>query len=801
MSQQINIQDSVTLNPSGYSDLTSLTTATNYPITNGYTDTSSTTYARLTISSGATGYVYFTFDTSAIPENATIDSIAATAKVRVSSTTTVTNTVCQLYSNTTAKGSNTTFASTSTSNIVTLTPGTWTRQELENLSLRIGGTGASSGGGGGNTRYIYFYGANVVINYSVNDTQYTITATSVTQDVTVDPSTQNALSSKSATINIHVNDIDGYVVTDNDVDVTESLVRHAIDNSGVINATADSFTTGGSTSSVMFFTSSSSQTNNFNYAVGHTAEDPGSTSSGSGSWTYVKTSTGSNQSTTETGWAEYSFDFSSIPAGSTITGITVKCYGAVEDSSQSTSHSDVTLYSGSTQKGTTQSFTSSTNSIMTISDAGTWTREELQNAILRFTVGYYGGHLFGITWTVEYEVPAGADEYYYTYTIDNMADDHVVIVDLAGAYIPPEEDPEYTYYPITISSINATTNPTTGTTRVVEGSDQTVLIYPTDPLLTLALDNGVDITSQLQNNIPTNTYSVETASGASYGFTLNNNDYYESTNQGVASSAAVARVYFTLETQCAVTFKYINYAESTYDYGIFGQIDTALGTTYTADSGAYLTCNTAAYNVSTEQEISYVIPSGSHYIDVKYRKDTSQDSNNDSLQFKIEIESTEGSGNYTYSLEDIQERHNLIFVFGEVNYYFVTSSGTGCRLFPDGQQVKLEGQSYKINIVPDNTTDIVTLRDNDVVQTLERKETVDDKQELNVSYLYTISNIQAAHNLIITSVAAANDCLYLKLNNTWTEVTTLWVKEKGVWVEGNLSYLSDNNITNLMKLD
>ena len=124
MSQQINIQDSVTLNPSGYSDLTSLTTATNYPITNGYTDTSSTTYARLTISSGATGYVYFTFDTSAIPENATIDSIAATAKVRVSSTTTVTNTVCQLYSNTTAKGSNTTFASTSTSNIVTLTPGT-----------------------------------------------------------------------------------------------------------------------------------------------------------------------------------------------------------------------------------------------------------------------------------------------------------------------------------------------------------------------------------------------------------------------------------------------------------------------------------------------------------------------------------------------------------------------------------------------------------------------------------------------------------------------------------------------------
>ena len=62
MSKQVNIQDSIVLNPSGYTGLTSLTTTTSYPVDNGYDGSDSTTYARFTISSGATGYLYYTFD-------------------------------------------------------------------------------------------------------------------------------------------------------------------------------------------------------------------------------------------------------------------------------------------------------------------------------------------------------------------------------------------------------------------------------------------------------------------------------------------------------------------------------------------------------------------------------------------------------------------------------------------------------------------------------------------------------------------------------------------------------------------
>jgi len=82
---------------------------------------------------------------------------------------------------------------------------------------------------------------------------------------------------------------------------------------------------------------------------------------------------------------------------------------------------------------------------------------------------------------VTYTVPSSGGDYYWTYTISNIAADHVILIEEAGAYIPPEEDPQYTYHSLTISSINATTDPPTGTTRIVEGTNQTVTIYPTDP--------------------------------------------------------------------------------------------------------------------------------------------------------------------------------------------------------------------------------------------------------------------------------------------------------------------------------
>lgn len=214
-------------------------------------------------------------------------------------------------------------------------------------------------------------------------------------------------------------------------------------------------------------------------------------------------------------------------------------------------------------------------------------------------------------------------------------------------YVPdipdiPSEDPTETYHSITVSSINATTNPANGTIRVVEGSDQTITITPTDPQLTLALDNGVDITSQLQGGIPNNTYTIDTqVSGASYGFNLNNSTgYYVSTNNGVNKSASVARLNMNFESECLVTIQYINYAEENYDYGMFGKLDTAVATDgLTASSNSSSPSDSLsnyqlamASNRTNTQTITYQVPIGQHFIDIKYGKDDASNSGNDNLQ-------------------------------------------------------------------------------------------------------------------------------------------------------------------------
>ena len=787
-----------TFYPSSYDSTNSQVAGTNssYPTSNGLTEATSTTRAAFTSNTTAnsTTSIYYNFDCSSIPQNAVINSITCDFKATCSSSYFNTR-VGQLCTGTTKKGSGTTITNTSvnqTVNVQSITnTGTWTRNELSNIKILIEAVRGSNT----SAFTISFFGATLTVDYEIQGNVYTVSASSEVEEVTVSPAIQSVAEGMNAVITIDVDDIDGYKVEDNGTDVTSSLVRLQKPSIGTVSATADSFTTGFSGGSNMnFYTAASTTGNNFNYAVGHTAESPGST--GTSTWTYVKDN---NSQTSETGYADFAFVFSSIPQNAVITSVEVKCYGAVESSSQSTSHADITLFSGSTQKSTMQKFTSSSNSIITISSPGTWTRAELQSAKLRFAVGYYGGRIFGITWNVYYSMPTV--EHYYTYTIENVQGTHAVIVDVAGAYIPPEEDPQYEYVPITISAINASTDPRSGTTRVVVGTTQVVTITPSDPQLTLAIDNGVDIRSQLSSQIPSNTYTVSTkVSGASYGFNLNSSTgYYTSTNNGQSSSAAVCRVNFDFETSCIVTIQYINYAEATYDYGIFGQVDTSLSTSSSADSGAYKTCSASSDNMSTPQTLTYEIPSGSHFIDIKFRKDEATNSNNDTLQWKItNIESTQGSGYYTYTLTNIQQGHSLIFVFGDVTFYYITSSGVNCRLFPDGQYVVLDEGSYKMSIVPDDINATVTVSDNntDVTSSLVREEGVDKHGNTAVSYTYQLSGISTAHTIAVSCTSAAVLNVFVKVNGQWTSQGHIYQKTSGAWVsgDGDASRLFQNGV-------
>ena len=134
-------------------------------------------------------------------------------------------------------------------------------------------------------------------------------------------------------------------------------------------------------------------------------------------------------------------------------------------------------------------------------------------------------------------------------------------------------------------------------------------------------------------------YTVEKPSGATYGFSLNANSYYESTNKGKASSYALCKVTINAPVAFTLTVPYINSGESNYDYGIFGQLDTELANSV-ADDGATgsakVKLNCKGQASADVKQVSYDVPAGEHFIEIKYRKDASGNQGNDSLQFKID---------------------------------------------------------------------------------------------------------------------------------------------------------------------
>ena len=397
---------------------------------NMYHNTDNTSYATITNTYASTSsrYLYlrgFNFDD--IPDGAVINSFTIKIKGYESGLSTSTSYAPRLANGTSAI-SNTTASSnfgTSTKTI-TIPTGALTWQQISstygsNFTIMV----YVRRNNRNTTGYFYCYGAEIEVDYSMPNPR-TVTAT-LSGNGTINPSgTQTMYDGDEYTLTITpTTKTDTVIVTNNGVDVSEDLTPHYSGGTSHSYSTASGsgVTTGFARSNGAFYQSSSTQSDSWlRYAIGHTAESPYSTSNTSN--TYCKD--GTNDATTQ-GWMNYPFDFSSLPSDAEVTAVEVKCYGATESTTETARHADVSLWCGNEQKGTTQAFTSTSNSTITISDPGTWTREELQDAWVRFGVGYYGGRILGITWKVTYTSGGTLNYYTYTYTVDGDANINVNI--------------------------------------------------------------------------------------------------------------------------------------------------------------------------------------------------------------------------------------------------------------------------------------------------------------------------------------------------------------------------------------
>ena len=385
------------------------------------------------------------------------------------------------------------------------------------------------------------------------------------------------------------------------------------------------------------------------YPLTNAYADSSSTTYGQVNWT-----TGANAET----YVYLRFDFSSIPSNATIKTVTAKAKGYINTTSSSRVVTrQMQLATGTTLKGSALTLSTSTSE-QTFSSVGTWTRSELQSAGVRFyvkrgtsnTSSNYTMRMYGATMTVTYEW----QETTYTVTVSNSTS---ATVEAHPSEVMAGEDSEI---------------------RADSVSDVVVK------------DNNIDVTSQfVQRTNPG--YEISYANRGDYGFTLNNSGYYVSQNKGVNKSCAVCRVSFDLDAAATVTFQYINYAEASYDFGVFGNIDVALTTEYypAGSSGATISetsykkaCNTSSDNTSTAKTLTYDMSAGEHFIDVKFSKDDATASNNDTLQFKVTV--TMGSGYpktyYGYTISNVQADHAIVVTSAAQPELYVKLNGSWVKV-------------------------------------------------------------------------------------------------------------------------
>ena len=127
MATTITTTSAITLYPTGITNQSStLSFSGSYPATRGYhtIDTNTSSYALAYVTTANTdASVDWTFDTSEIPANATITSVAVQTRARTASTRATATITFQMYSGAnTAKGSSTSTTSTATATF-TLSPG------------------------------------------------------------------------------------------------------------------------------------------------------------------------------------------------------------------------------------------------------------------------------------------------------------------------------------------------------------------------------------------------------------------------------------------------------------------------------------------------------------------------------------------------------------------------------------------------------------------------------------------------------------------------------------------------------
>ena len=378
---------------------------------NMYNNTDNTTYATVTntYTGTTTYYIYlrgFNFD--AIPDSAIVNSFTVKVKANESGVSTSTSYSPRIANGTTSLTSNCN-AITTTVQTLTLTGITDTWQTIKNYGSNFGIRVANRRNSRNTTSYLYIYGAQIEVDYTVPDPK-TVTTT-LTGDGTIEPSGETiTYNGEEFELTITpTNKNDQISVIQDGVDVTSQLVSHYAGGTENTNLGTYALVSGSFNSNAATY---------FQGIVGNSVN---------------ATQTSSNYYSGGSGViAVFTYDMAfTIPSNATIERVWCEVNGHAESTSNASEYMCAMLISGSTELTEELNFKDigTSNTTQTLECTTLPTVSQLASMKLQCRLGYYGGAINGATAYVTYSIPgSGGPEYYtYSYTVNGDSTISVVI--------------------------------------------------------------------------------------------------------------------------------------------------------------------------------------------------------------------------------------------------------------------------------------------------------------------------------------------------------------------------------------
>ena len=199
-----------------------------------------------------------------------------------------------------------------------------------------------------------------------------------------------------------------------------------------------------------------------------------------------------------------------------------------------------------------------------------------------------------------------------------------------------------------------------------------------------ASENTTTEISELDVGEPDDDFLVGDGETDVYPFTTRDMEgYYTSQNAGNINSCSYMVLRFNFSAQTEVTFRCICLGETNYDYGLISNVDCDLTVSYKPDDNGGILSSDVFYSFRGQHSVDPVdvvmtIPAGSHYVTIKYVKDSSTDASGDYFKFRAFasiVESTTAKSTITLTQNDIEIASADIKFTGFVTFESLSTPG------------------------------------------------------------------------------------------------------------------------------